>query len=97
MRAERPQAGRASVRYWANASFLDDDHLIDNAPKLAGVPTFLSHGRLGISSPMDFPVALAQAVPDAELFISEQDGHGGLAMVDNTPKVTDQLAATWHN
>ena len=88
---------RLVTHYWANASFLDDDHLIHNAPKLAGIPTYLSHGRLDISSPMDFPVSLSQAIPHAELFISERDGHGGPAMVDNTIAVTDKLAASWHH
>lgn len=86
---------RLVTHYWANASFLDDDHLIDNAPTLAGFPTFLSHGRLDVSSPMDFPVALAAAIPGAELFIAERDGHGGPALVDHTIAVTDRLATSW--
>ena len=86
---------RLVTHYWANGSFLDDDHLLRNAPKLAGIPTFLTHGRLDVSSPMDFPVAIAAAVPDAELFISERDGHGGPGMTDYTIGVTDRLAAAW--
>ncbi len=72
---------RLVTHYWANAAFLEDDQLLRNAPRLAGVPTFLSHGRLDVSSPMDFPVALARAIPGAELFVADRDGHGGPAMI----------------
>lgn len=84
---------RLVTHYWSNGAFLADSHLMDNAPNLAGIPTFLSHGRLDISSPMDFPVALAAAIPEAELFIAETDGHGGPAMTDYTISVTDRLVA----
>ena len=87
---------RLVTHYWANAGFMEDDQLLRNAANLRDVPTFLSHGRLDVSSPMDFPVALAEAIPDAELFVSEGDGHGGPAMVDWTTSVTDRLATDWH-
>ena len=83
---------RLVTHYWANAGFLDDDHLLTNASNLDGIPTFLSHGRLDVSSPIDFPVALADAIPGAELFIAERDGHGGRDMFDHLTAVTDRLA-----
>jgi proline iminopeptidase len=83
---------RLVTHYWANAAFLDEDHLLRNATNLGDTPTFLSHGRLDISSPMDFPVAVAAAIPNAELFIAERDGHGGPEMMDWTTTVTDRLS-----
>ncbi|TCO46335.1 hypothetical protein EV646_107360 [Kribbella antiqua] len=36
----------------------------------------LIHGRLDISSPADIAWRMAQAWPDAELHLVEQEGHG---------------------
>ncbi len=83
---------RIVTHYWANAAFLDDDHLLRNASRLAGIPTYLAHGRLDISSPLDFPMELADNVPNAELFIAKGDGHGGSAIDDWATAVTDSLA-----
>ena len=86
---------RLVTHYWANAAFMDDDHLVTNARELTGIPTYLAHGRMDISSPIDFPVALANAIPDASLVIAEADGHGGPTMTEHTITVTDRLAASW--
>jgi proline iminopeptidase len=85
---------RIVTHYWANAAFLSEGHLLENATRLADIPTFLSHGRMDVSSPIDFPVALVDAIGDAQLFIAERDGHGGSAMTDWTVSVTDRLAET---
>ena len=45
-------------------------------PRLAGIPGVLIHGRLDVSSPLAVPGALAQAWPDAELVVIEDEGHG---------------------
>lgn len=84
---------RLVTHFWGNAGFLDDDQLLANADRLAGIPTFLSHGRRDISGPADIAVALADAIPGAELFIAEEDGHGGQAMTEHTLSITDRLAA----
>ena len=83
---------RLVTHYWANAAFLDEDHLLQNATHLADIPTYMSHGRLDVSSPIDFPLQLAEAIPVAELFIAEGDGHGGSAMTDWTISITDRYA-----
>lgn len=85
---------RLVTHYWANAAFLEEDHLLKNATQLADIPTYMSHGRLDVSSPMDFPVELAEAIPAAELFIAGSDGHGGSSITDWTISVTDRLADT---
>ena len=85
---------RIVTHYWANAAFLKEDHLLQNATQLADISTYLSHGRLDVSSPIDFPVDLAEAIPNSQLFISESDGHGGASMTDWTISVTDRLADT---
>lgn len=83
---------RIVTHYWANAAFLDDDHLLRNASRLADIPTYLSHGRLDVSSPLDFPVRLSDTIPNAELFVAGTDGHSGRTMTDWTMSITDSLA-----
>jgi len=96
LRAEEPTFrlcfARLVTHYWANAAFLDEDHLLQNATQLGDIPTYMSHGRLDVSSPIDFPLELAEAIPVAELFIAEGDGHGGSAMTDWTISITDRYA-----
>jgi proline iminopeptidase len=83
---------RLVTHYWGNAGFLDDGQLLGDAGKLAGIPTFLAHGRRDISAPADVPVALAASIPDAELFIAETEGHGGPAQSRWMADVADRLA-----
>jgi proline iminopeptidase len=83
---------RLVTHYWANAGFLADGQLLAGAQTLTGIPTFLAHGRHDISGPADIPVALAASIPDAELFISETEGHGGPEMYRWMTTITDRLA-----
>ncbi|MGI9529111.1 MAG: prolyl aminopeptidase [Acidimicrobiia bacterium] len=83
---------RIVTHYWANAAFQEDDHLLANANRLADIPTYLAHGRLDVSSPVDFPIQLADAIPATELFIAENDGHGGTSLTDWTTSITTALA-----
>ena len=55
---------------------LEEDELLRNAHRLAGIPAVLLHGRLDLSGPPDVAWQLAQAWPGAELtFIP--GGHTG--------------------
>ena len=54
----------------------------------------LGHGRRDISSPADVPVELAAALPNAELFIAERDGHGGEELTTWMVGVTDRVASS---
>jgi proline iminopeptidase len=83
---------RLVTHYWSNAGFLDDGELLDGAARLDGVPTYLAHGRADISAPLDVPVALAERIPGAELFVVEHEGHGGVDMSTWMAAVLDRLA-----
>lgn len=83
---------RLVTHYWGNAGFLAEGQLLRNAEKLAGIPTFLAHGRQDISSPVDIPVALAGSIPDAELYIAEGEGHGGPKLSNWLASIADRLA-----
>ena len=67
---------RLVTRYFSHAAWLEDDELIRNAGRLAGIPGFLIHGQLDISGPPEIAWALARAWPDAELHIVKA-GHTG--------------------
>ena len=67
---------RLVTRYFSNAAFLEDDELLRNADRLAGIPGVLLHGRLDLSGPPDVAWSLAQAWPGAELHFIP-GGHTG--------------------
>lgn len=83
---------RLVTHFWSNAGFLEPGRLLADADRLAGIPVFLAHGRRDISGPADIAVSVAEAIPGAELFIAENDGHGGPSMTEWTIGVTDRLA-----
>ncbi len=67
---------RIVTHYWSNAAFLDDDQLVRDAHRLAGIPGVLINGRLDISGPPDTAWQLAREWPDAKLVLIEDAGHG---------------------
>ncbi|MAT06486.1 MAG: prolyl aminopeptidase, partial [Acidimicrobiaceae bacterium] len=83
---------RLVTHYWSNAGFLADGALLAGADRLAGVPTFLAHGRADISAPADVPVELAGRIPGAVLHIAERDGHGGHDLSTWMSSTLDHLA-----
>ena len=82
---------RLVTHYWGNAGFLPEGQLIRDAGQLAGIPTFIAHGRRDISGPADIAVTFAAEIPDCELFIADDEGHGGPSMTDWQIAVTDRL------
>ncbi|WP_069165185.1 prolyl aminopeptidase [Nocardia altamirensis] len=68
---------RICSHFFANAAWLAEDQLLDNADKLAGIPGVLIHGRLDLSSPLSTAWELAKAWPDAELQVIDDSGHTG--------------------
>ena len=79
---------RLVTHYFSHAAWLEDDELLRNAGRLAGIPAVLLHGRLDLSGPPDVAWALASAWPSAELHFIP-GGHTGDAEMDRL-----QLAAT---
>lgn len=68
------------THYWAHDAFLNPP-ILDQMPRLRGIPATLIHGRQDVSGPAVIPWRLHRAWPDSKLIIIEEDGHGGDAMV----------------
>src|SRR6266545_548502 len=72
---------RLVTHYFSHAAWLEEDELLSNASRLAGIPGVLIHGRLDLAGPPDVAWQLAQAWPDAELHFVP-GGHTGDAEMD---------------
>jgi proline iminopeptidase len=84
---------RLVTHYWSNDCFLEEDELLRDIGRLAGIPGVMVHGRLDISGPIDIPWQLAQAWPDSELVIIDDAAHGGSAtMTETIVAATDRFA-----
>jgi proline iminopeptidase len=74
-------AARAFVRltthYYAHAGWLEEDAVIRDAGRLAGIPGVLIHGRLDLSCPVTTAWELAEAWPGAQLLVDDHSGHRG--------------------
>ena len=84
---------RQVTHCWRNNSWLGPDEIVRNAGRLAGIPGWLIHGRLDVSSPLDAPWRIHQAWPDSELIVVDDEGHGGEAMAAHWRRVLSELAA----
>ncbi|GAA4726398.1 prolyl aminopeptidase [Phytohabitans rumicis] len=67
---------RLVTHYWRHDAWLDDDEVLRDAKRLAGIPGVLVHGRMDVSSPLDDAWELSQAWPDAQLVVVDDAGHG---------------------
>lgn len=66
-RSFRMAFARLVTHYFSHAAWLEEDELLGNAGRLAGIPAVLVHGRLDLSGPPDVAWQLARSWPGAEL------------------------------
>lgn len=72
---------RQVTHCWRHDCWLAPDEIVRNAHRLAGIPGWLIHGRLDVSSPLDAPWRIHQAWPDSHLIVVDDEGHGGDTMM----------------
>jgi proline iminopeptidase len=77
---ERPHADliafvRVCAHYFAHGAWLEDDQLLRDAPRLAGIRGVIIHGRLDLSCPVEGAWELARAWPDASFYEVSSGGH----------------------
>jgi proline iminopeptidase len=82
---------RQVTHCWRHDSWLADDEIVANAHRLHGIPGWLVHGRLDVSSPLDAPWRIHQQWPGSELVIVDDEGHGGDSMTAICASILDGL------
>ena len=84
---------RLVTHYWSNAAFIEDGALLRDAHRLAGIPVVMVNGQLDISGPLETAWSLTKVMPDAELVVIGDEGHGGAqSMFDVIVAATDRFA-----
>ncbi|MER8185967.1 prolyl aminopeptidase [Kitasatospora sp. NPDC094015] len=68
---------RICAHYFGHGAWLEEDQLLRDAGKLAGIPGVLVHGRHDMGCPVQTAWELAKAWPGARLHIVEDSGHAG--------------------
>jgi len=85
---------RLCAHYFSHAAWLEDDELLANAGRLAGIPAVLIHGRFDLGGPPDVPWLLARAWPGAELHLVGTGHTGGEEMTARMLEALDRFART---
>ncbi|WP_370032026.1 prolyl aminopeptidase [Qipengyuania mesophila] len=85
---------RICARFFLEDFFLEENQLLANVDKLAGIPGIIVQGRHDICTPPSAAWALKKAWPEAELWIVPDAGHsaGEPGIVDGLVRATDKLA-----
>lgn len=68
---------RICAHYFSHGAWLEEDQLLRDAERLAGIPGVLIHGRLDLGSPVGTAWELARAWPAATLTVVADSGHTG--------------------
>ena len=63
--------------YMKNHCFLEEGQLLRDAPRLAGIPTYIVQGRYDVICPPSTAWALHQALPGSKLVFADASGHSG--------------------
>jgi proline iminopeptidase len=68
---------RICAHYYSRAGWVEENAVIRDAGRLAGIPGVLIHGRLDLSCPAQSAYDLARAWPGVRLLIDDHSGHRG--------------------
>ena len=89
---------RIESHYFVHQAFLRPGQLLEDAARLAGVPTVIVHGRYDVICPLENAWALHRALPGSELVIVADAGHAASepgirsALVEATDRFARALA-----
>jgi proline iminopeptidase len=90
--AFRMAFARLCAHYFSHGAWLEPGQLLRDAPRLAGIPGVLIHGRFDLGGPSDVPWQLARAWPDATLQLVGTGHTGGAEMTALTVSATNRFA-----
>jgi proline iminopeptidase len=85
---------RLVTHYFSHAAWLEDDQLLREADRLAGIPSVLIHGRLDLGSPLRAAWRLARAWPGSELVILDTSGHTSTDLREHVVAAIERFART---
>ena len=74
------------AHYFVNKTFIEENQILKNAAKLAGIPGIIVHGRYDMICTLDNAVSLHNVWPDSQLNIIRDAGHAS-----SEPSITDAL------
>ncbi|MEM0954195.1 MAG: prolyl aminopeptidase [Pseudomonadota bacterium] len=77
---------RIECHYFINSCFIEENQILNNAERLADIPTIIVHGRYDAVCTLDNAYALHKALPNSELRIITEAGHAA-----SEPGITDAL------
>jgi proline iminopeptidase len=83
---------RLVTHYWRHNGWLQNDVLLQQVDRLAGIPAVVIHGRLDICTPLITPWQLAKRWPGSELVIVGWAGHD-FGISESIVAATDRFAA----
>ena len=85
---------RICAKFFLENFFLEENELLNNVDKLAGIPGIIVQGRHDICTPAGAAWALKKAWPEAEFWIVHDAGHsaGEPGIIDGLVRATDRLA-----
>ena len=78
---------RIECHYFINNGFFENDNwLLENAHKIAHLPTWIVHGRYDVVCPIESAWDLHKVLPKAKLYIMQNSGHSL-----SEPEIKDQI------
>jgi len=84
---------RIVTHYFHHRAWLEEDQLLRQAHRLAGIPAALIHGRSDLGSPLDTAWELASAWPGSELIVVDTGHTGGDEMTGRTVEALNVFAS----
>lgn len=81
------------IHYWANAGFRAEPGVLGETDRLRHTPAVLIHGRRDISSPLDTAWQLHRRLPESELVVIDDAGHGGESIADAMTRGIERLGS----
>jgi proline iminopeptidase len=91
--AFRAAFARLCAHYFSHAAWLEEDELLRNAGRLAGIPGVLIHGRMDLGGPPDVPWMLHRAWPGSELHLVRTGHTGGDEMTERMMQALNRFAS----
>ena len=83
---------RLVTHFWSHGSWLDDDQVLRDAGRLAGIPGVLVQGEMDLGNLVGTPWLLHAAYPGSELVLVPDAGHDSSdPMADALVRATDRF------